>query len=282
MPSTRKSYRHIFVIVDAFSKFVWLCATRSTDTAEVLDRLKKQSDVFGNPRRIISDRGTAFTSSAFKEYCDEERIQHLLITTGIPRGNGQVERINRTLVPLLTKLSAPEPGNWFKFLTIAQKYLNATPSQSTGKTPFQLMFGTHTRLKEDAQLREMIETEWAQMFEEERNNIRIEAKRKITEIQEENLRNFNKKRKKAQKYREGDLVAIRRTQLGPGRKFCNKFLGPYRIIKTMRNNRYVVTKLGDHEGPQETSTAADSMKLWLHDAESKSEEEGDETDDQET
>ena len=109
MPSTRKSYHFIFVVVDAFSKFTWFYPTKSTGTVEVVDRLRKQSTIFGNPRRIISDQGTAFTSNSFKEYCDEEGIKHNTIVIGVPRGNGQVERINRILIPLLTKLSAPKP-----------------------------------------------------------------------------------------------------------------------------------------------------------------------------
>jgi len=68
LPSMKKSYKNIFVVVDAFSKFVWLYTTKSTSTQEVLARLKKQAVIFCNPRRIISDRGTAFTSSEFKEY----------------------------------------------------------------------------------------------------------------------------------------------------------------------------------------------------------------------
>lgn len=91
LPSTKKSYNHIFLIVDAFSKFVWLYATRSTNTVEVLNILKKQSIIFGNPRRIILDRGTAFTPNDFQGYCKEEHIEHVLITTGIPRANGQAE-----------------------------------------------------------------------------------------------------------------------------------------------------------------------------------------------
>lgn len=83
IPSTKKSYRYIFAVVDAFSKFVWLYTTKSTDIAKVFDRLRKQSIIFGNSRKIITDRGTAFTSNMFREYCDEEKIQQLLIATGI-------------------------------------------------------------------------------------------------------------------------------------------------------------------------------------------------------
>ncbi|CAK9801710.1 Transposon Ty3-I Gag-Pol polyprotein [Anthophora plagiata] len=268
LPSTKKSYRHILVVVDAFTKFVWLYSTKSTNSAEVISRLKKQSVNFGNPRRIISDRETAFTSSAFEDYCNEEGIQHALITTGIPRANGQVERVNRTLIPLLTKLSAPLPGEWYKHLETAQRYLNATPSRSTNTTPFQLLFGTRMKMRDDFQIRQLIEEEWAAMFQEERDQVRTEAKKRIAEIQAENRRAFNKKRKKATRYKTGDLVAIKRMQAGPGLKLHPKFLGPYRVVKILRNDRYMVQQEGEYEGPQTTSTTADHMKLWATDKDS--------------
>lgn len=69
--------------------FVWLYPTKTTCSAEVISKLLRQSAVFGNPRRIISDQGSAFTSSEFKEYCKNERIEHSTIVSGVPRGNGQ-------------------------------------------------------------------------------------------------------------------------------------------------------------------------------------------------
>lgn len=113
-------------MVDAFAKFVWLYATRSMTSAEVIDRLRKQSSIFVNPRRIVSDRGMTFTSKEFDTYCREEGIEHTLTMTDIPRANGQVERVNRTLIPLLTKLSAPKPCEWYRHLDAAQKLLNTT------------------------------------------------------------------------------------------------------------------------------------------------------------
>lgn len=133
------------------------------------------------------------------------------------------------------------------------------------------MFGIHMRFKEDSQIRELIENEWVRMFEEERDSIRHEAKEKISIVQQENVKNFNKKRKKVRLYKEGDLVATKRTQLGLGLKFKNKFLGPYCIVKEMRNDRYIVSKIGSHEDPQETSTLADHMKRWLPDDEESEE-----------
>lgn len=267
MALTSKKYKHIFVVIDAFSKFVWLYPTKSTGANEVLQKLQLQSTVFGNPRRLISDRGSAFTSNAFQDYCKEEKIEHSLITTGVPRGNGQVERVNRTIILLLTKLAAPTPGDWYKHVSVAQKFLNSTPSCSTGKDPFKLMFGTQMHLKEDSQIREIIENEWTSIFEEKRDSIREEAKKKIEVEQQRSKKNYDKGRKDARLYEEGDLVAIKRTQFGPGLKVCSKFLGPYKVIRKMRNDRYVVSKVGEHEGPKETSSSADNMKIWSLDGE---------------
>ncbi|GFT00864.1 hypothetical protein TNCV_4053251 [Trichonephila clavipes] len=107
LPSTNKSYQHIFTVVDAFTKFTWLYPVKTVSAESALENLKQQQKTFGNPIRIISDRGSAFTSKLFKDYCDEENIEHLQIAAGVPRGNGQVERIHRTLVRtiVLTKLS---------------------------------------------------------------------------------------------------------------------------------------------------------------------------------
>ncbi|GFX55706.1 hypothetical protein TNCV_3427771 [Trichonephila clavipes] len=120
LPSTNKSYQHIFTVVDAFTKFTWLYPVKTVSAESALEKLKQQQKTFGNPIRIISDRGSAFTSKLFNDYCDEENIQHLQIATGVPRGNGQgngqVERIHRTLIPVLTKLSLDDSTKWYKYV----------------------------------------------------------------------------------------------------------------------------------------------------------------------
>ena len=117
-------------------------------------------------------------------------------------------------------------------------------------------------MRDDPQMRQLVEDEWAAMFQEERDQLREIAKRRIEELQTRNRQTFNKRRKKATIYKTGDLVAIERTQGGPGLKLHSKFLGPYRVVKVLRNDRYVVQREGEHEGPRTTSTAADHMKWW--------------------
>lgn len=113
LESTCKQYKHIFAVIDAFSKFCWLCPTKSTSAREVISKLELQSAVFGNPFQIISDRGSAFTSDDFKTYCETENIIHCKVTTGLPRANGQGERLNSTIINVLAKLSVKDPTKWY-------------------------------------------------------------------------------------------------------------------------------------------------------------------------
>ncbi len=101
--------------------------------------------------------------------------------------------------------------------------------------------------------------------------MRNTAKQNIAKLQEENRITFNRNRKPALKYEIGDLMAIQRTQLGGGLKLKGKFLGPYEVTQMKRQDRYGVMKIGQHEGPNVTSTAADLMKPWtIHEDEDSS------------
>ncbi|GFU98245.1 transposon Tf2-6 polyprotein [Trichonephila clavipes] len=262
LPSTNKNYYHILSIIDAFTKFVWLYPVKSTSSRDALEKLKQQEITFGNPHRIITDKGTAFTSKEFREYCENENIQHLSITTGIPRGNGQIERINSSLIPILSKLSIDDASKWYKFVPAVQRTLNSTISRSTQMTPFQLLTGVKMRTKQDLEILKILEEEIVETFTKNREKIREEAKRNILKMQEEKCRNFNKKRKKAYQYEIGDIVAIQRTQFGTGLKLRPKFFGLYEVVKVKLKDRYDVRKIGLHEGPNTTFTAADHMKMW--------------------
>lgn len=262
METTKKQYNHILVVVDAFSKFAWLYPTKSTGSGEVIDRLQKQAAIFGNPARIITDRGSAFTSHEFGDYCTKEGIQHLLIATGVPRGNGQVERIHRIVIPMLTKLSIENPQNWYRHVDKVQRTINNTPSRSTGSTPFEIMTGLKMRTKDDVNIRELLEDEAICELNQERDALRDEARENILKIQQENKKSFDRCRKPERKYSENDLVAIKRTQFGTGLKLKPKFLGPYKIVKVLNHGRYNVEKVGECEGSRRCTTVAEYMKPW--------------------
>uniref|UniRef100_A0A0K8VWM3 Retrotransposable element Tf2 protein type 2 n=1 Tax=Bactrocera latifrons TaxID=174628 RepID=A0A0K8VWM3_BACLA len=221
--------------------------------------------IFGNPANIICDRGAAFSSNDFQKYCDNENIKMFQITTGLPRVNGQVERLNAIIISVLSKLSIDDPSKWYRYVDRVQQAVNSTYSRSIKTTPFELLIGTKMRTKDDPQIHDLIQQEITELFNNERCEQRKQAKLQILKIQSENKKTYNLRRKQAQQYKVNDLVAIKRTQFGSGLKLKSKFLGPYQITKIKNNNSYDVRKLTNAEGPINTTTTAEYMKPWAKD-----------------
>lgn len=112
--SKRKNF-HLIVAVDAFTKFVFLKAAPNTKTGTEIKFLNEIVKTFGVPGMLLCDRGTAFTSKTFTDYCSSLGTERVLCATATPRANGQVERINRVILSALAS-STTDDANWdYKF-----------------------------------------------------------------------------------------------------------------------------------------------------------------------
>jgi len=129
---TGKEYRHLLIVVDAFTKFIRIYSCKSTTTDELIKYLRDYFRAYSKPKRLISDRGTNFTSETFKEFLKDENIEHVIIAEDTPRANGQVERFNRVLTPMLAKLSET-PTKWDQVLDKVEYSLNNTVCRATSE-----------------------------------------------------------------------------------------------------------------------------------------------------
>ncbi|GFT38215.1 transposon Tf2-8 polyprotein [Trichonephila clavipes] len=104
----------------------------------------------------------------------------------LPRANGQVERINRTIIPVLSKMSEDDPTKWFKHVPSLQEVLNSTFQRSINTTPFELLFGTQINNKTDLRIQQLIDEQLQLEFNENRELLRKAAKTQILKVQNEN------------------------------------------------------------------------------------------------
>lgn len=130
--------RHILVVVDHFSKFVWAKAFPNKDSLTVLQYLKSIFDVFGFPEALFSDNAKEFNSKILLVYLDHYaksakrsgRPYH-------PQSQGVVERTNRKLAEsLVARVTASVEKNWEAHLDETVRVLNFTPHTTTGVPPF--------------------------------------------------------------------------------------------------------------------------------------------------
>ncbi|KAL0810525.1 hypothetical protein ABMA28_010646 [Loxostege sticticalis] len=226
--------------------------------------------LFGIPNRLISDRGTSFTSKIFKDFVNGLGIKHVLNAVATPRANGQVERYNRTiLASLAVKNHNCKENEWDTHLEEIQLGLNTTINQGTGKSPAEILFGIKLRAKSDGIVASLIDQAEVGNSQESLHDIREEVNTKINKEQKKQKERFDRNRKKGRKYKEGDLVRIEReigTNNGQSRKLMAKLQGPYRIVKVLDKDRYVIedTPLTRKQNRKyEAVVALDKIHPWL-------------------
>ena len=82
-------------------KFAWLYSIKCNDGVEVILKLDFQKYTFENPALIISERGSAFQSNLFTNYCKNQNIRHVAIIKGLLWSNSQIERLNTVMISVL-------------------------------------------------------------------------------------------------------------------------------------------------------------------------------------
>lgn len=146
----RNGQEHVLVMTDVFSKYALAIPTWDQCAPTVAQVLVTEwFSKFGVPARIHSDQGRNFESSLIQQLCVFYGIQKTRTTPYHPAGNGQCERFNRTLHNLLRALPVSRKRDWNVCLPQVLYCYNTTPHQSTGESPFLLMFGQEPRLPVD-------------------------------------------------------------------------------------------------------------------------------------
>ena len=94
---------------------------------------------------VCVDGGAEF-DGAFAETCEQYSVKRNVMPPYHSRGNGQVERFNRTIQSLIRRtlfsISRPTASRVRELLTGIQLALNVTTHRAIGCPPYLLMFGT--------------------------------------------------------------------------------------------------------------------------------------------
>jgi transposase InsO family protein len=226
----------VLVMTDTFTKWTVAVPTRdqkATTVAKVL--VREWFSKFGPPMRIHSDQGRNFEGDIIKELCAYYGIKRSHTTGYNPKGNGQVERYNRTMHDLLRTLPNEKKHRWPTYLDNLVFAYNCTPHASTGYSPFFLLYGRDPRLPTDLMIGTLDQDEritaddWVRLHQQRLQVAYQHVQQKLT--QEAALRKhyYDRKSKEAP-LTVGDRVFLRSHP--PGRNKIQDKYGPsvYKVV----------------------------------------------------
>ncbi|KAK3085220.1 hypothetical protein FSP39_000156 [Pinctada imbricata] len=147
---SKGGFDSVLVITDHFTKYSIAIPTRNQTARTTAEALFRNFIVhYGIPSKLHSDQGANFESKVIKELCHLLNITKSRTTPYHPMGNGQCERFNRTLIGMLGTLEEDQKKDWKNYISPLVHAYNCTRHDSTGVSPYLLMFGREPRLPID-------------------------------------------------------------------------------------------------------------------------------------
>jgi len=254
---TSNGNRFVLVFVDAFSKaafaFPFPEMPNALTVADVFIRemLMHHGMEF---KQIYSDRGAQFAGEFMYQLCQRLGIQRTLTTSFHPNSNGQVERYNRTFVPMLRSFVNIRGSDWDKYLHILTYTYNAHPHVIHKLPPLQILTGSTSNkisiLNNKTFAKQAIEKgivkstgykSFEQYWDKLENMWKICHKALLDNV--DNAQKYYNKRRKETKLKEGDLIKLTRKSMNlqdpdGAKKLGPLFWGPLRVIRVLKNDCY--------------------------------------------
>ena len=113
LPKSHQGNRYILIITGYFTRWLEAFPIPDQEACTIADVLVKGFiSRYGVSQQIHSDQGVQFESKVFQNLCTELGIDKTRTTPYHPQSDGLVERFNRTLAEMLSKVVDNDHRNW--------------------------------------------------------------------------------------------------------------------------------------------------------------------------
>ena len=236
---TQKGNEYILTMQCLLTKFVVavpLSETTALATAKAL--VNNLFCVYGIPVSILTDQGRNFISHVMEDLAKIFRIKKYRSSAFHPQTSGSIERYHHTLTEYL-KLYVEEKTEWDEILPLAVFSYNSCRNESTGFSPFELLFGRKPRLPSHIYPKEkFIESdEYLTTLIEDINHLQKIAGLNLIQSKFRSKHYYDQKLNPLH-FRIGERVYIL-NHSNKGGKFRKQYIGPYEITNLIRDKHVV-------------------------------------------
>ena len=241
-----RGHRYILTLIDVCSRYAEAVPLKKIESKDIVQALYLIFTRIGFPEEIISDRGTQFTSNLTKEFMNTFGIKQKFTTPYHPQCNGMCERFNKTLKEMLSKVSNEDPKNWDLAIPSLLFAYRETPHDSTGFSPFQLIYGANPRGPLDILKESLIDS--VKQNDKTSYDIVTDTRENIIKACEEAKRNSDSRNftahnrinhnRKLRSFQPGDKVLV--LLQNKNNKFFIEWQGPFEVVRKITDVDYEI------------------------------------------
>lgn len=244
---TKTGNRYVLVFTDYLTKWAEAFAMKTADAVTVarifVDELVCRH---GAPERLLSDRGAVFMSALLREVCGIFKVKKVFTSAYHPQTDGLVERYNHTLAQMLSMFVSNNQDDWDRYLPAVMFAYRRVTQESTGETPFYLLYGREPATPADISqgvkfntTGPMSVTEWRAKLVAVLQEAQEYARNNIGKSQQRQETSYNERRREVS-FEPGAQVFVYSPHVKKGQspKLAKLWHGPYRVIKKVGEQTY--------------------------------------------
>ena len=220
-------------------------ACRKTNDADAVAALffREIVRLHGIPKSITSDRDTRFLSNFWRRLWKRFDSSLNFSSTAHPQTDGQTEVVNRTLGNMLRAICQEKPRQWDAALAQAEFAYNSVIHSSTGHAPFEVVYTKPPAMTADLLPVSLGQRHAADDFAERAVAVREDVTQKLQKSNQR-YKTAADQHRKLKVFAEGEevMVFLRRERIPTGtyNKLRPKKIGPFKILRRINDNAYVV------------------------------------------
>ena len=245
-PSSSSGYKYILTVVDNATGFPEALPLRNIEAQTVAESLLEIFTRVGIPREVQSDNGKQFKCLLMQRLHSLLGVKPIFSSVYHPQTNGRVERMHSTMKTCLRKLCSEKPRTWDRYLSSVMFAIREAPCDSTGFSPFELLYGRQARGPLSV-LRNLWENE-EEIDERDTHEYVIELQKKLKECAE--LAGINRAAS-ATKYKSYHDIKAQNRKFEPGhevlvllpdskKKLLTSWSGPFKVVKKIGKVNYIL------------------------------------------
>ena len=143
LPPDEDGNTFIIVVIDRFSRWVELYATRDATAKAAARSLLNQFGRYGTASELLSDGGSQYVNEIIEQVLLLIGSKHDITLAYSKEENSIVERCNKEVLRHLKNIIFEKRviSNWSIYLPLVQRILNSAIHSSLGVSPAQILFG---------------------------------------------------------------------------------------------------------------------------------------------